>query len=587
MCDMHKSNVKAARLLMILSILEKHKFQYIICVLLSAIFSSGAYILLSLSIGRTITLVQYRYYDGLMVIAVLLLLSVILHCVSAPITYLYTVAVNHAIARVRQRISDKYMRISYQHHDTNVSGDVLSRFTSDVDLLNVLFVDLIPASVYFITFGLIAFITALYINWWAAIAFIAIGLLFERINVKLSARVKCENQRMSKQRDRLIQSFVDAISAINVIKIFNAEKVFYNLFKHENRIFTKFSLNTEKLKAYQQASNDLLTNVIGNSALIIGGFLALNQVISLPMLLVLNHLAGAITTAFQWTGPVVTQAVTLSVAVDRVSELLSLDEEVYDDRNDYIVPEMFSNNSMTISFENVSFKYKAKYVLQDISFTMTKGQRIAFVGESGSGKTTLFKLLLGFYAPAKGEIFINQRNISQMHLDQLRSYSAYVPQDSILLNDTIKMNIKYGNLSATDDDIINVAKLANLDEFVYKQSGKYDTVVGTNGEGLSGGERHRVTIARAVLKDAGVLLFDEPTASLDSKSQTKFNSMISDMNNKLVIVITHRLEGLENFDRVYVMKDGKILENGTHDELLNEQGKYFEMYETSIENPTT
>ena len=229
---------------------------------------------------------------------------------------------------------------------------------------------------------------------------------------------------------------------------------------------------------------------------------------------------------------------------------------------------------------HISFSYDGEHpVLKDVTVHCEPNQTIAFVGHSGSGKSTMINFIPRFYDPDAGEVLIDGQNVKDVTLESLRKQTAYVSQDVILFHDTIKNNIRYGMPDATDDQIVAAAKAAAAHDFIMTLENGYDTVLGEQGSGLSGGQRQMISIARAMLKNAPVLLLDEATAALDSKSESIVqNSLERLMKNRTTVVIAHRLSTIINADRIYVFNEGEIVEQGTHAELVALDGVYAQMY---------
>lgn len=235
-----------------------------------------------------------------------------------------------------------------------------------------------------------------------------------------------------------------------------------------------------------------------------------------------------------------------------------------------------------IEFEKVRFSYdKTVKVINNLSLRIKSGERVALVGPSGGGKSTVTKLILRFFDIQRGKIFIDGQNIKSVTQDSLRSQISLVPQDPILFHRTLEENIKYGNQDATEQEVIAAAKLANCHEFIQKFPKKYDTYVGERGVKLSGGERQRVAIARAILANNPILILDEATSSLDSKSESEIQEALQNlMKNRTTLVIAHRLSTIMKMDRIIVFQDGKIAEQGTHADLVsNESGLYKKLWD--------
>ncbi len=244
---------------------------------------------------------------------------------------------------------------------------------------------------------------------------------------------------------------------------------------------------------------------------------------------------------------------------------------------------------MGLELSQVNFAYEAngsseqnnsnQFRISGLSLSIGKGKTLALVGDSGGGKSTIAKLLLGLFQIENGSILINGKAYKDYTLEQLRDEMGYVPQDAYIFNGTIKENIKYGNINALEEDIINAAVLANAHDFIIAQPNGYETYVGERGIRLSGGQRQRIAIARAIIKNPSILLLDEATSSLDSESEKMIQDALDRfMRNKTSIVIAHRLSTIMNADRICYIKDGNVAEEGTHLELLAKKGLYYDLY---------
>ncbi|MBL7545017.1 MAG: ABC transporter ATP-binding protein [Bdellovibrionaceae bacterium] len=264
------------------------------------------------------------------------------------------------------------------------------------------------------------------------------------------------------------------------------------------------------------------------------------------------------------------------VAAERVYQILDNNEVVREPEN----PKSFPINWKNIHFKNVSFSYGQEKILDNINFSIQRGQSIALVGESGSGKSTIVNLLQRFYEPNTGEVLFDHTNILDCSLKELRSQVALVSQDVFLFSDSVKNNIKAGNPDVQDDIVFEKSKRANAHDFIGRLSRGYDSQVGDRGSLLSGGEKQRISLARAFVKDAPLLILDEATSALDSSSEREVQAGIEAlMQNRTSLIIAHRLSTIQNCDCIYVLKKGKISEFGTHQELLSKRGDYFRFYQ--------
>jgi subfamily B ATP-binding cassette protein MsbA len=264
-------------------------------------------------------------------------------------------------------------------------------------------------------------------------------------------------------------------------------------------------------------------------------------------------------------------------AATRLFELLDHDPLIKESRE----AKYLDLQSYEIEFKNISFAYKGtkKGVLNNFNIKIGSGKTIALVGSSGAGKSTILQLLQRFYDPYKGEILIDGHRITNMKLKQLRKSIAFVSQDISLFDDTIEYNIRYGRMDASDEEVIEAAKVAAAHEFIVKLQDGYQTHIGQAGLRISGGQKQRIAIARAILKNAPILLLDEATSALDAISETKVQQALDNLKQgRTTIIIAHRLSTIESADLIYVISDGKAVESGTHKELLNKSERYSKLY---------
>jgi subfamily B ATP-binding cassette protein MsbA len=268
-------------------------------------------------------------------------------------------------------------------------------------------------------------------------------------------------------------------------------------------------------------------------------------------------------------------------AAIRVFELLDTTPEIKDEEGVISLPSI----SKGVDFQEVTFKYGEEAVLKDISLHVKVGEVIALVGMSGAGKTSLVNLLPRFYDVEKGQILIDGCDIRKVTVKSLRNQIALVTQQTILFNDTVRNNIAYGSLNCSDQEIMEAAQAANAHDFIQKLPEGYETIIGEQGVKLSGGERQRLSIARALLKNAPILILDEATSSLDSDSETEVqNALERLMKGRTVFVIAHRLSTIRNAHRIVVLSDGQIVEQGTHDELMALHGEYRRLYDLQFKD---
>ena len=269
-------------------------------------------------------------------------------------------------------------------------------------------------------------------------------------------------------------------------------------------------------------------------------------------------------------------------AASRILPIVDTENKIQNDKN----AKALEISSGTINFNKIFFKYRneEKEVLTNLNLRFEGGKMTALVGHSGSGKSTILNLIPRFYEVNKGEISIDNQCISEVTIKSLRNKISLVSQETTLFDDTIKNNIKYANEKATDEEVFEVAKLSNAHDFIEKLPQKYETVIGENGTRLSGGEKQRISIARAMIKNSPIILLDEATSSLDSETESKIQEALNTLTkNKTTIVIAHRLSTVLNSNNIYLIDSGKVIDNGKHEDLLNKSDLYKNFYEKQIQ----
>jgi len=480
------------------------------------------------------------------------------------------------VADIRQRLYDHLQNLSLSFFTRTPTGILISRITNDVNLVqgsvSNAITGLIKDAVTILGLTAVVF----YRDWkLGLIAFIIFPIAIIPIK-EFGKRLRKFSKKGLQRMGSLTTFLHETITGNRIVKAFNMEEYEKRRFAEENERYFKIFLKRVKIRALSHPLMELLGG-IGIAVIIwVGGYSVVRGEVS-P-----GTFFSFMTALLMLYAPVRNlNKVNLEVqeglaAAARIFELLDTVAEVREEK-DALLLSPISNG---IEFKEVAFKYDSAPVLKSISLQVRAGEIIAIVGMSGAGKTSLVNLLPRFYDVEQGRILIDGLDIRKVTLRSLREQIGLVTQQTILFNDTVRNNIAYGSLQRSEQEIIEAAKAANAHDFIQRFPQGYDTVIGEGGVKLSGGERQRISIARAILKNAPILILDEATSSLDSDSETEVQmAMDSLMKGRTVFVIAHRLSTIRNAHRIIVLSDGEIVEQGTHDELMGLNGEYRRLYD--------
>jgi subfamily B ATP-binding cassette protein MsbA len=491
--------------------------------------------------------------------------------------------VQSLIVKLRQQLFDHLVNLSLTFFNRSKTGDLISRFTNDLHVFqNMLQVGVtgpfrdIPQ--FFLLLGIMFFR-----SWQLALVtmtIIPVAIFFIQI---FGQRNKVAVSQRQISFGDLSSLLVETITGIRVVKAFGMEKYESKRFKDANDDLYKNHMRSIMIDSYSYPVIEIIGAAAGATIVAYGGYLIINDQITA------GDFTSFVISFFLLNEPVKKlNGFNLKLqegiaAVQRIFNILDVKDDIV------ISPDATKLTSFDreINLNIQAFHYpdQDEPAVKDFQLTLQKGEAVALVGSSGAGKTTIANLIPRFYDITRGEVYIDGHDLRDLDIASMRKLIAIVTQDTILFNDTIASNITYGQPDCSKERMYAAAQAANAHKFILEQSDGYETVIGEKGARLSGGQRQRLSIARALVKDAPILILDEATSALDSESEIEVQQAIEHlMENRTTIVIAHRLSTIRNADRICVMENGQIVEQGTHNELLSKEGRYQQLYEMQFQD---
>lgn len=518
-------------------------------------------------------------------IGMILLWTLGLYLVSACFSFIQGLVMtgisNDVTYNLRKDISKKLNRLPMDYFESRTNGEILSRVTNDVDTLQMSLNQSMTQLITSVTTLIGVFVMMLSINVWMTLA----ALLILPVSMIIIQTVMRHSQKYFQAQQKYLGEVNGQIEenfgGHNVVRVFNKENDVVEEFEKDNKMLYESAWKSQFFSGMMMPIMQFVGNLGYVMVALLGGIFAIKGSIEVGDIQSFFQYIRNFTQPVQQIAQVTNLLQSSAAASERVFEFLEEKEE------EQIVehPVNVASLSGDVQFEHVKFGYNPdKIIIHDFSAEVKDGQKIAIVGPTGAGKTTMVKLLMRFYDINGGTIKIDGHNVKDFNRSQLREMFGMVLQDTWLFSGTIRENIRYGRLDATDEEVIEAAKAAHIHNFIMQQPGGYDMILDEETSNISQGQKQLLTIARAILADNRILILDEATSSVDTRTEMQIQKAMDNlMKGRTSFVIAHRLSTIKDADLILVMKDGDIIEQGNHEELLSAKGFYAELYNSQFE----
>lgn len=482
---------------------------------------------------------------------------------------------------LKEDLFNHIQKLPFKYFDTMNTGEIMSRMGEDIDNiwqtisygLRLFFEN----ALYFV----FSTVILLYLNWKLALACLVILLPISFIALKLEKKMLNSYEEISDQGAVINTTAQENIAGVRLVKAFGREKHEILKFLKINKQNYKLNIEQSKIIANFFPPIELLTNISLVIMVALGGIFVIRKEISLGTLVAFSGYIWNLIWPMRMLGWLINLISQNNASANKIFKIMNIEPEVKDAENAVSLPSIEGN----IKFKNVSFKYREEEILTSVDLDIPAGSTVALMGTTGSGKTSIINLLGRYYDVSQGEVSIDGVDVRNLKLDNLRNAISIVPQDVFLFSDTIEENIRFGNRNASDKELIEAADLACASNFISGLKDGYATVVGERGLGLSGGQKQRISIARALARKAPILILDDATSALDMETEFQLLKNLSTLTHKsTVFIIAHRISAVKNADIILFLDNGNVLEKGTHEELLELKGKYYEVYKEQFKD---
>lgn len=481
----------------------------------------------------------------------------------------------NVIFELRQEMYNKLQELDLDYYNKTRTGDIMARMTGDTDAIRHFAAWVIYNIFENFTVFIFALITMFLINAKFTLLMFAITPLVAYCAYKMTMESNPIFFAIREQFSKLNTVVQENISGNRVVKAFAKEDYEKSKFEDRNNGYMEANMELASVTQKYMPILNALSNMFTVVMILVGGILIINEKLTMGELVMFNGLIWAINNPMNMVGWLINDVQRFIAAAKKIRILINEETKIKNPVNG-IKPEKIKGE---IEFRNVSFEYDYEPILKNINFHVKPGQTVAIFGQTGAGKSTIINLIERFYDVTSGEILIDGVDIRKYDLQALRRNISISMQDVFLFSNTIEDNISYGVSEVDSNRVTWAAEMADASNFIQKLSDSYDTVVGERGVGLSGGQKQRITLARSIIKDPSILILDDTTSALDVETEAMIQKNLNSVyRDKTSFIIAHRISSIKDSDLILVLDDGKIVESGTHEELLNKEGHYYEVY---------
>ena len=480
-----------------------------------------------------------------------------------------------AVFDLRQRMYNHLQELSYRFYDQHRIGEIMSRLTGDIDGIR----GFIAGGLFSVIENLSYFVGSLFVlfsmQWQLALIALAIAPPLAFIALKFDKLIRPAFNEIREQNAVLNTRTQENLSGVRIVKAFAQEHNESDRFRVDNQLVLRKNLAATWIGSTYHPIIEIISAITSPLVLLAGGYMVVNGTLSLGTLVAFTNYLWMIANPMRQLGYMINMVEQAISSAEKIFYYIDLGTNIHD-KEETRVPEAFAGH---VRFENVQFRYGRNIVLEDINLDVPAGNTVAVMGATGTGKTSLVNLIGRFYDVTGGRVLVDGIDVRDLPLKELRRHIGFVMQETFLFSDSLDQNIALGRSSASMEEIVHAAEMAQANDFIQEIPGQYDTIVGERGMGLSGGQKQRVAIARALLIDPLILILDDSTSAVDMETEYEIQRALNHRPHPCTtFIIAHRISSVKNADEIIVLDQGHIAERGTHDSLMAKKGLYYGMY---------